>query len=180
GETPGLLPTPEWKQRVKREPWYIGDTYHLSIGQGDLLVTPLQMANATAAIANGGVVYQPRLVTASVTPDGKKNPISAKVLNDHPADRSSIETVRQGMREAVLSGSAGAMQALPVTSGAKTGTAQFEDGNATHAWFTAFAPYENPQIALAVIVEGAGQGHAAALPVAENVLNWYFSQQTRE
>lgn len=175
-EATGLLPTPEWKEKTKKERWYIGDTYHLAIGQGDVLVTPLQMAVSTAAIANGGSVFQPRLVTTIAYPDGHREPVPPSITATLPAETGDLALVREGMRDAVLSGSARSMQSLPVSSAAKTGTAQFGSGSETHAWFTTFAPYENPEIVIAVVVERGGEGHDAALPVARDILQWYFSK----
>lgn len=178
GEAGGLVPDEEWKKQVKNEPWYIGDTYHLAIGQGDLLVTPLQMARATSTIANGGYPYEPQLIL--------KTYISGTDLQEHPyeqkkperiLDSGVIEVVRQGMREAVEYGSARRLQELPVTSAGKTGTAQFGTEDKTHSWFTAFAPYNNPEIAITVLVEAGGGGHEAALPVALETMKWYFKQQ---
>lgn len=176
GEAQGLLPTPAWKEATKKEPWYIGDTYHFAIGQGDLLVTPLQMAVATAAIANGGTAYRPRLVTSIEEETGNRTLVDVEKISPSVADPGAIRIVREGMRQAVVSGSSQGMQALPVASAGKTGTAQFGSGDASHSWFTAFAPYESPEIAVAVVLEGGGEGHLAALPVAREVLSWYFSQ----
>lgn len=175
GESSGFLPTKEWKEEVKNERWYIGDTYHLAIGQGDLLVTPLQIANSTATIANGGTFYRPHLLKEFT--DSDNNLVSQKepeIIRDKFISSRNIETVRLGMREAVLSGSSQALGSLPVSSAAKTGTAQFSGGN--HAWFTSFAPYENPEISITVLVEKGGGGDTTALPVARNTLSWYFSR----
>ncbi len=176
-ESSGLLPDPDWKQRVIKEPWYIGDTYHVSIGQGDLLVTPLQMVRATAAIANGGKLLRPQLVKKITDSNGvviKEN--SVDIQREGFASPEVIETVQQGMRMAVTAGSARALQELPVSSAGKTGTAQFLNNQKTHAWFEAYAPYENPQIAVVVLIEGGGGGNETALPVAKEILNYYFSR----
>lgn len=180
GEAEGFLPSPDWKQRVKRERWYIGDTYHLSIGQGDVLVTPLQMAVATSAIANNGTLYRPRLVQAMGLPGAKQEPQAPQVLGASVVDAQYLATVREGMRQAVVSGSARGAQALPVAVAGKTGTAQFGPSQRTNAWFTAFAPYEQPELAVTVIVEAGGEGHAAALPVAVEVLRAYFPEMPVE
>ncbi|MCA9388308.1 penicillin-binding protein 2 [Candidatus Berkelbacteria bacterium] len=167
GELSGLVPTPAWKARVKQEAWFTGDTYHLSIGQGDLLVTPLQIVNATSAIANGGRLSTPTLVLGN-----KAEPISTELTQY----TDSIDIVRAGMRQAVLDGSARRLQDLPVSSAAKTGTAQFGADDKTHAWFSAFAPYENPEFAVVVLIDGGGAGNEVALPVAEEIMDWYFSR----
>ncbi len=173
-ESTGFLPDKEWKERVKGEPWYIGDTYHLAIGQGDLLVTPLQIANLTATFANGGTVYIPHVVQSI------SDPITNEIeyqdiqkLSDQVIPLSDINAVNTGLREAVISGSARSLSSLSVPVAGKTGTAQFASDK-THAWFTGFAPYDNPEIVITVLIEGGGEGHSAALPVAKDFLTWYY------
>lgn len=176
-ESGGLLPDPDWKEKVIKEPWYIGDTYHVSIGQGDLLVTPLQMVRATATIANGGSLLHPTLVQKITDPNGNViSELGNNVENPQIADPNIIQIVQEGMRMAVTGGSANQMQDLPIAVAGKTGTAQFFNNAKTHAWFECYAPYDNPQIALVVIVEGGGGGHEIALPVAKNILNYYFTR----
>ena len=175
GEQDGLVPTPDWKKKTKKESWYIGDTYNLSIGQGDLLVTPLQLARATAAIANNGQLLTPRLVKSSFSPASGQKDYPIRTTRDNLAPASALQVVREGMRQAVLSGSARSFATLPVEVAAKTGTAQFDKAKEkTHSWFTAFAPYNNPQIAVTVIVEGGGEGYVVAAPVAKNIIEAYF------
>ncbi|MDD5342668.1 MAG: penicillin-binding protein 2 [Patescibacteria group bacterium] len=177
GEASGFLPTKEWKERVKGEPWYIGDTYHLAIGQGDLLVTPLQITNLIATFANGGTVYQPHLVRAvSDATTGEQIYTEPTVVNQQVIPKNAVNAVRQGLREAVLSGSARSLADLSVSSAGKTGSAQFAD-NKTHAWFTGFAPYDNPEIVITVMIEGGGEGNATALPVAKDFLTWYYGNR---
>jgi len=166
GEKTGLIPNLEWKEKVRGEEWYIGDTYNVSIGQGDISVTPLQLAIATAAVANGGRVLEPQLL---------ENKLS-KTLEQDFIDEDFLEVVRRGMREAVIYGSAKYLYDLPVKAAGKTGTAQVSKTKAPHSWFTVFAPYENPEIVLTILVENGGEGSAAAVPVAKEVLTWYFNQ----
>lgn len=175
GEQDGLVPTPDWKKKTKKEAWYIGDTYNLSIGQGDLLVTPLQLARATAAIANNGQLLTPRLIKSSFSSaDGQKD-YPTKVIKDNLAPASALQVVREGMRQAVLTGSARTFATLSIEVAAKTGTAQFDKAKEkTHSWLTAFAPYNNPQIAITVIVEGGGEGYVVAAPVVKNIIEAYF------
>jgi len=173
----GLIPDKEWKEQSGREEWYLGDTYHLSIGQGDILVTPLQMAVAIAAIANGGTLYQPRLVSQVV--DLEKKVIEdelVKVIRENFIQEKYIKVIQEGMRQAVLDGSAQGLADLPVEVAGKTGTAQFGNQGETHSWFVGFAPYQDPEIALVVLVEGGGEGHRTAVPIAKEMLEWYFSQ----
>lgn len=159
GEATGFVPTRAWKEDVRKQPWYIGDTYNLSIGQGDLLVTPLQVAVYTAAIANGGKLVQPHLAQTN-TP----------TISQPLADASTIEVVRLGMRDAVTYGSARSLSTLPFTSAAKTGTAQWNKNRNTHAWFTSFAPFEAPEIVVTVLVEEGGEGSRTAAPIAKGIL----------
>jgi penicillin-binding protein 2 len=177
GEASGLLPTPEWKEKVKKEPWYIGDTYHASIGQGDLLVTPIQMLRATVAVANGGTLLQPQIVKKISRSDGTVvKEFGPQVVRENIVRTDVVKTVQEGMRMAVTQGSARSLLDLPVSSAGKTGTAQFFDNQKTHAWFECYAPYENPQIAVLTMVEGGGGGNEFALPIAKEILNYYFSK----
>jgi penicillin-binding protein 2 len=165
GEADGFLPSKEWKEEVKGEPWYIGDTYNVSIGQGDILVTPLQMARATAAVANGGMLMEPHLVIGEETTEPVR--VVAEDID---------KIVRDGMRDTVTNGTARSLQSLPVDSGGKTGTAQWNVNKVPHSWFTGFAPFENPQITICVLVEQGGD-ITAAVPIARDILQWYFSQK---
>lgn len=175
GEASGFLPSKEWKLETKDERWYIGDTYHVAIGQGDLLLTPLQLAAATMVFANGGTLYQPHVAQALESADGITS-IRPVVLNEQVVSPSAIEVVREGMRETVLSGSARSLQYLPVTMAGKTGTAQWSSTHQTHAWFTGFAPYDNPEVVVTVLVEEGGGGDVIAVPIAREIIRWWYSQ----
>ena len=176
-EAAGLVPSPAWKEKYKKENWYIGDTYHVGIGQGDLLVTPMQMAKAVSAVANGGRLLTPKIAKEATDTSGKVvQMFPAKVEAENFISVDNIATVQEGMRQAVLSGSAKTLADLPVSSAAKTGTAQFLDNQKTHAWFEAYAPYENPEIAVVVLVEGGGGGYEVAGPIAHDILKYYFSR----
>ena len=177
-EKSGLIPNKEWKKEKKPdELWYLGDTYHLSIGQGDLLVTPLQMASAIASIANNGILYQPQLVDKIVDEQGNViEDIQPSIIRQGFISQDNLKVIRKAMRETVVSGSAQSFLSLPVEVAGKTGTAQFENNNKTHAWFASFAPYENSQIALIILIEGGGEGHLSANPVAKEVYEWYFNK----
>lgn len=172
-EADGFLPSEEWKEKTKGEQWYIGDTYHLAIGQGDILVTPLQIAAATSVFANGGSLYRPHLLGAveSVEPSKDDDLIRKDFIS-----KKNIDIVRAGMRQAVLSGSSKKLLNLPVTSGAKTGTAQWSEKKSPHAWFTAFAPFENPEIEITVLVEEGEEGSRISLDIADEFLQWYFNR----
>ena len=178
GEKAGLVPDRQWKKDIKDERWYIGDTYHVSIGQGDILTTPLQIANYAATIANGGKLFQPQIVDKIVDSDGAIiDDIKPKIIREDFVDLENIKWVQKGMRENVVTGSGRALADLSVEAAGKTGTAQYYGNKRTHAWYIAYAPYDDPEIALAVIVEGGGEGHAAAVPVAKEVLRWYFDDE---
>lgn len=178
GEEKGFLPTKEWKETVKKEIWYIGDTYHVSIGQGDILVTPLQIANMTAMIANKGILYQPFLLKKVIKQKTIAQVTEPQIIhNNNFIKAENIDIVRQGMRQAVLSGSARFLNDLPFTSAGKTGTAQVGGEARPHAWFTVFAPYEQPEIALTILIENGNEGSTVALPVAKEVLKWYFTNK---
>lgn len=176
-ESAGLVPDEEWKLAAYGEEWNLGDTYHAAIGQGDILVTPLQMASAVAAVANGGTLYQAQLVDEIIDLDRKTSEdISPVVLKENFVSPENMETVRKGMRETVVSGSGISLSSLPVKVAGKTGTAQFGIDQ-LHSWFVSFAPFEEPEISLVILVEGGGEGHTAAVPVAKEVLEWYFNSK---
>lgn len=179
GETGGLVPNPTWKKAVKHEDWYTGDTYNVSIGQGDVIITPLQLVTAIAAIANGGTLWRPKLVSKII--DSNNNTLEefkSEIIRTNLVDNDKLEIVREGLRDAVTEGSVYLLKDLPIKVAGKTGTAQvYSDLNKkTNAWFTGFAPYEDPQIAIAIIIEGAGEGSTAAVPVAKEVFQWYYNQ----
>lgn len=175
-EKPGLVPDPEWKKNVKNEPWYLGNTYHYSIGQGDLLATPLQINSSTATIANGGKIMQPYLVDEVLDSNGqlvsKNNP---KVIKENFLDPNNVKIIQEAMRQTVTIGSGRSLSTIPVEIAGKTGTAQFDarDLSSTHAWFTSYAPFNNPQIALTVLIEAGGEGSSVAVPIAKEVYTWW-------
>ncbi|HRY82940.1 MAG TPA: penicillin-binding protein 2 [Candidatus Moranbacteria bacterium] len=177
GETPGFIPSEEWKLNNLGERWYIGDSYHCAIGQGFVTATPLQLANFSATLANGGTVYSPRIVNRIRKNDGTEKIVDPEILNNNFISADVMNVVREGMRMTIESGTAQTLKTLPVAVAGKTGTAQFGTEGKTHSWFIAFAPYENPEIALAVIVPGGGEGNSAALPVTKEVLSWYFENK---
>lgn len=183
GETAGLVPTAKWKRINYGENWTLGDTYNASIGQGFILASPLQMANATAAVANGGTLYRPRIVYEVQTADGQVvHPFRPEVIRQVGISPQHLELARQGLRGAVAWGTARRADLPEVAVAGKTGTAEFpgprdEQGNLpTHAWFTAFAPYEDPEIALVVFVARGGEGSTTAVPIAAQILRYYFSR----
>jgi penicillin-binding protein 2 len=172
GEVQGLVPSPEWKKEVKKEGWWDGDTYNMSIGQGNILATPLQLASAYVAIANGGKLFQPQIVRAVV--DGQE--FAPEIIRENFIKPENLQVVREGMRQAVTAGSAVILNDLPVKAAAKTGTAETGKQNIYHKWITVFAPYDDPQIVLTIMVENVPGLQTTVLPVAKEVLNWYFSK----
>jgi len=174
GESAGFLPSKTWKEETKNEMWYIGDTYNLSIGQGDLLVTPLQVAVWTATIANGGKVIQPRLAIKIEDPLNRTEEILPTIIkNENFISTANINISRQGMRECVIYGSCGMLGSLNFSSAAKTGTAQWSQSKANHAWFTSFAPFDKPQIVVTILVEEGDEGSTTAQPIALDFLRWW-------
>lgn len=190
GEAPGRVPTPAWKQRVLRQAWTTGDTYNAAIGQGNLEVTPLQLAAAAAAVANDGVLYRPQIVDALIAPDGGVRVIPPEIVRRIPMDPQYFRVVREGMRRSVTEGvNLAARDACSgMTIAGKTGTAEFGpeiqvptlDGKGlrkvrqSHAWFVGFAPYDAPRYQVLTLVEGAGDlndGSATlAVPAATQIL----------
>ena len=167
GEQRGLIPTPKWKKETKGENWYIGDTYLTSIGQGDILVTPIQIAASTAVFANKGTFFSPKVVSMA----GEEQ-IESKIINKDFTDQKNIEVVREGMRRAVESGSSVFLADLPYEIAGKTGTAQTGRVR-NHAWFTGFAPYDDAEIVVTVLLE-EGEKSDYAVRAAKEIFEAYF------
>ncbi|MFA5777699.1 MAG: penicillin-binding protein 2 [Parcubacteria group bacterium] len=180
GESSGFVPDTQWKLDKLGERWYTGDDYHCAIGQGFIRATPLQIANYIAAIANGGTLYQPRVVSKIINNNDETINNSAVVIRDKFISPEILKVVQEGMRETVVSGTAQTLKDLPVESAGKTGTAQFGSEDKTHAWFASYAPYNNPELAMIVLVEGGGEGHSSALPVTNEVYKWYFGERNKQ
>lgn len=177
GEADGLIPSPAWKEKTFHQAWYIGDSYHAAIGQGYVLVTPLQLADYTAAVANGGTLYSPRLVSRIQESDGQSILVPSKIVRSGFVSPEIAQVVRDGMRMTVTTGTAQILKNMPIPVAGKTGTAQFGMHNeGENSWFTSFAPFDKPAIAMAVLVPGGGEGNTAALPVTQDALKWYFTQ----
>jgi penicillin-binding protein 2 len=174
-EADGFLPSKEWKIEAKGERWYVGDTYHLAIGQGDFLTTPIQMAAATSVIANKGTFIEPHVVETIGKPQSSNisavNKNKIKELDDY-----SLKVVREGMRKTVTTGSARSMASLPKQVAGKTGTAQTPGNKPYHSWFNGFGPYTDPTISLVVLVEEGGESNYAAVPLAREIFYWWFTQ----
>lgn len=176
GEETGLIPDDAWKRANIGEPWFPGDTLHMAIGQGFVLTTPIQIANLTATVAGGGMLLRPHLLQAEVDEGGKviKKYDDQKIAgNIIPPDQ--IAVIKEGMREACAQGGTGwpFFDFKKTTVGCKTGTAEF--GEKPHAWFTIFAPFDNPQIVLTIIIENGGEGSSVSGPVARQIFDWWFA-----
>jgi len=181
-EAKGFIPSPQWKKEFKEENWWDGDTYNLSIGQGYISVTPLEVVTAFAAIANGGTLYKPKIVKEIL--DSERNvveEINSEIVRKNFISPENLQIVREGMRKAVTGegapyASSVLLNSLVVAAAAKTGTAQTPLPNYYHNWITVFAPYDDPQIVLTIMVENVKDIQAVVLPIAKEVLNWYFTR----
>jgi len=187
-EISGTVPTGTWKRLTYGESWSTGDTYNLSIGEGYLVVTPLQMLNAINVIANSGTLYRPRIVHHVTDAEGNlTQPFEPEIIRTLPISPENWSLIQQGMEGAVAYGTATRAQIDGVRVAGKTGTAQYCDDLAReigicrvgyaqpeHAWFTAFAPVEKPQVSVIVFLYNGGEGSINAAPVAHDILDYYF------
>jgi len=180
-ESAGLVPDPEWKEEFftgEGNPfWVPGDAVNLAVGQGDLLTTPLQVANMMAAIANGGTLYQPHLVMRiSGTPHEEEQVFTSSERGQVPISEANLQVIRDGL-DRVTSGEGGtaryAFEGAAFTSAGKTGTAETPEEK-PHAWFAGYAPVEAPQIVVAVVVENSGEGSVFAAPICRQVMEAFF------
>lgn len=190
GESKGVAPDPAYKLKIDPETgyWAVGDTLQAAIGQGFDLVTPLQLANVTAAVANGGTLYKPQVVYQVIDSDGGTvvRDFKPQVLSNVRVSAENLAYIRLGMRNAVVGprGTAKKTNLLGVQVAGKTGTAEFGEPlpelggvRAANAWFVAFAPYDKPEIAVVVLIKGEAstlEGSTFAVPVARNILKAYF------
>lgn len=195
GEVGAIVPNDQWKRQLYAESWTTGDSYNMSIGQGYVLATPLQVLVSSAAVANGGTVLAPQVVYQVTDANGGlQRDFAPKVTRELPLDPGVMEYIQQGMW-AVVNGPRGTgagvkLDNLDITVAGKTGTAEFceyipeeEDCRRIdkgflpfHAWFVAYAPYEAPEIAVVVFVYDGGEGSAVAVPVAKTILEAYFGE----
>lgn len=175
GEAKGIVPYVEWKEKNYGEPWYPGETLIAAIGQGYYLATPLQQALLIMAVANGGIVYKPKLVDKILTPEGSLvTTLPSEVLRTIYLRPDVWDTVRQGLIAVTTRGTgAAAFKGFPLTIAGKSGSAETGRGT-THSWFACYAPAEKPEIAIAVLVEEGGDASVAAVPVTRRVLETYF------
>lgn len=183
GETAGLVPDPTTKKKSTGESWYLGDTYNISVGQGDLRASPLQMAVATAAVANGGSVLKPHVLKEVQDAGGRTiRTVPTEVVQKDFISPANIQLIRQAMRQVVAEpyGTACCQieREVPVPVAGKTGTAETDPNGKRkpHAWFTSFAPFDDPQIVTVILIENSGEGSQFAAPATREVLSWCFNR----
>lgn len=169
GEVKGLVPSPEWKEKVKGERWFLGDTYNMSIGQGDLAVTPLALNSEISTIADSGVKCTPHLL---------KTNSDCKSLN---IEKENLDLVKEGMTGVCERGGTGftffdfeEKNPMHIKVACKTGTAETSVAGKTHAWFAVFGPVDSPEIIATVLVEEGGEGSSVAGPIARKIFDYWF------
>ncbi len=179
-EAEGIIPSTFWKKEILKDNWYLGDTYNLSIGQGYVGTTPLQMALITDVFANRGYLCKPELLKQNVKTQNFASLPSCKKL---PISEKTLSLIREGMKQACTTGGTGwplfdfAIGKTKIQVGCKTGTAESHaKSGIPHAWITAFAPFDNPEISVTVLVEEGGQGSDVAGPIAKEILKAYFER----
>ena len=168
GEISGLIPNPEWKEKVKHEKWFLGNTYHMSIGQGDIGLSPILINTLIASIAGKGSICSPRII-------GKTE------CRDINIDIKNMDIVKEGMTKACQKGGTGYtfFDADPKVA-CKTGTAETGFEDKTHAWFVFFAPSDFPEIVATVLVEKGGEGSKVAGPIAREIYNYWFGKEDKK
>jgi len=183
-EKVGFLPDPEWKQKETGIPWRVGDTYHVSIGQGDFSMTPIELLNYICSIANGGTLYKPRIVDRIVDVSGNEYlKTQPSVLRDitSVASKDAIREIQAAMRDGVDKpyGTSYTLRGLPVLVSAKTGTAQVQNNSKTNAFFVGYAPSDNPKIAILILIENSREGSLNTVPVARDLFLWYYNNRLK-
>jgi penicillin-binding protein 2 len=179
-EEAGLVPGPAWKMQVKGEGWAPGDAVNLAIGQGELLVTPLQVAMILAAVGNGGTLYAPAVVEMIASdPENPEWQFEPKATGVLPVSAENLAVIQESLRKAALAADGttqGAFSGMRLSVAGKTGTAE-SGGARPHAWFAGYAPASTPELAIAVVLENAGTGGEAAAPLFRQVVEAYFGEE---
>jgi len=182
GESSGLIPTPEWKKNQKTEDWYLGDTVISSIGQGNLLATPLQVNQLASVIASNGKFCRPHLIKDTQLLKQNKEDLCYQLS----IEEDNLDAVRQGMKKACSpapsedqkGGTGYPFFDFSPQVGCKTGTAEISSANdQTHAWFTVFMPFEAPEVVVTVLLEKAGEGSKEAAPLAKEILEYWLDSK---
>lgn len=198
GEVDAIIPTDQWKRQLLAESWTTGDSYNMSIGQGYVLATPLQVLSSFVAVANGGTLYQPQIVYQITDAEGKlQRDFTPKVIRQLPVDPEDMKAVEEGLWSVVngVRGTAPASRIEGIEVAGKTGTAEYcdvipkednpeeydcrrdeKDNLPTHAWYVAYAPFEKPEIAVLAFVYDGGEGSATTVPIVRDILNAYFTE----
>ena len=190
-ERSGLIPDTTWKQKRYRQPWYPGETLSVAIGQGYVTVTPLQMANMMAAVANGGKLFQPRLVSKIESVDGSTvREFGPELIRTIEMKPDTLNRVHNALADVVKAGTGGMARSPLIEVAGKTGTAQVIEMKGAylksehlsrftrdHAWFVSYAPVQSPQVAVAVLIEHGGHGGDAAAPMAKKVFEKFVELQ---
>ena len=177
GEALGIIPSREWKQKEFKQIWFPGDDINLSIGQGYVLLTPLQIHSIVCAITTEGDIYKLHLVKEIISPEGNVvKRIEPEISRKVDISASTFQIVKEGLRAAILKGTGWRANSKELSIAGKTGTAQNPQGE-THAWFVGFAPYENPEVCITVFIENGGEGGEIAAPIARAMLEKYFNLQ---
>lgn len=177
GEKLGFIPDEEWKKETLGERWYVGNSYHASIGQGFVSATPLQMAASMSVFANGGTLYRPYLVSQIHPSQEETVAHTPTVERSDFVSETVLDTVREGMRAVVTEGTAQMLAHMEIAVAGKTGTAQYGVEGKTHGWFVSFAPYKDPEIVLAIIVEGQEDDGYHAVPITKAVYEKFFEDK---
>src|SRR5271157_2841356 len=183
GEKAGMVPSTAWKLKTYGEKWYEGETVSVSIGQGAVWLTPMQLQQLSSFIANEGVTFKPRIVNKIVSPQGKELKVFEPVmLTNAKLNKQAVTVVKEGMKGVVNEprGTAYASRLASVSISGKTGTAQSASlgtGKGDHAWFVAFAPSDDPVLSMAILVEFGGHGASISAPIAKIVTESYFKEQ---
>jgi penicillin-binding protein 2 len=186
-EVSGVVPSPEWKLETVGDYWATGDAVNLSIGQGFLQATPLQLANAYAAIANGGHLLQPYIVSTLIDADGQREQVGTRVVrNELPVSQETLQALQAAMHDQTsdpnANGSFRVFGDMPFPIAGKTGTAQRNDTAAAkpHSWFASFGPYGEPaELATAVMYESAGEGVSFAAPATRRIYEAWLQSPIR-
>lgn len=182
GEVGGLIPDNDWKLKTFGEVWFPGDTLHMSIGQGFVLTTPLQINNLVSFIAAEGKKVVPHLASKITSPGGRVvKEFKFKETQDTVFKLKDLNLIKEGLAMVPQEGgTAWPFFNFPIPTAGKTGTSEYGDpAGRTHAWYTAFAPVDDPKIAVTVLIEGGGEGSSLSAPVVKEIMRWYFSPDKR-
>lgn len=179
GESPGIMPSREWKKKLTGQDWWPGETLSVAIGQGSVSASPLQMSVVCAGVSNNGKIYKPHLLEQILNRNGERIPVEPELERQVDAPVEDFALVQQAMRRTVTEGTGRVTNLEGVTVAGKTGSAQ-TTGGAAHGWYICFAPVEKPEIAIACIVEHGAHGASSAAPVCRAILDVYFGKKNAE